>query len=350
MTARAQAEYIAGGYILLARRLLDSSVMIGPPILLKLWVWLLLKANHLPYKNIERGQVFTTIEEMREVCSYKIGYRAVRPSKDQIRSAYEALTKATMITTTKTTRGLIVTICNYECYQNPSNYETHNEKATKTLRSQSTPHTIYKNVKNDKNNNNKKGKKLFSEFVYLTDDEHKKLLEKFGGEETKNRIERLNNYIGSKGAKYKSHYHTILTWANRDKEKPLIAASLQKTIVPESSSLDLDKFLSEKLGKIATKDMIKVILREIPQELWWKVDNFLKKRYPGGGNGFAEAEREIIMETRENRERFVKLAQGIGNGNSPRNLIKPNIKETGNEMSVGLDTAQKAQDKVHLNC
>ncbi len=310
MTARAQIEHIAGGYILLARRLLDSNVMMGSPVVLKLWVWLLLKASHLPYKNIERGQVFTTIEEMREACAYKIGYRSVRPSKDQIRSAYEAFTKATMITTTKTTRGLIITLCNYDYYQNPSNYETHNEKTTKPLRSQSTPHTIYKNVKND-NNDNKKEKRLFSEFVYLTEDEHEKLLEKFGEEETKNRVERLNNYIGSKGAKYKSHYHTILTWANRDKEKPSVASS-HKAAAPVSPSLDIDKFCSEKLGMIATKDMIKAVLREIPQELWWKVDKFLQKRYPGGGNGFAEAECEAIVEVRENQEKFKKLAQAIG--------------------------------------
>lgn len=88
---------------------------------------------------------------MQDCCSYKVGYRLERPSIDQIRSAYEALTKATMITTAKTTRGLIITICNYDFYQNPTNYETHNENPTKTLRSQSTPHTIYKNVKNDKN-------------------------------------------------------------------------------------------------------------------------------------------------------------------------------------------------------
>jgi len=311
MMVHARSNYITGGYILLSRRLLDSGVMMGAPILLKLWVWLLLRANHSPYKNIERGQIFTTIEEMREACAYQIGYRLVKPSKDQIRSAYEALTKPNMITTTKTTRGLIITICNYDYYQNPKNYETHNEKATKTLRSQSTPHTIYKNVKNDNNDKKEKDKRLFLEFIYLTDDEHQKLLEKFGEPGTKDRIEKLNNYIGSKGNKYKSHYHTILTWSNRDKEKPLFVASSQKTTAPASPSLDLDKLCSEKLGKIATKDMIKIVLREIPQEVWWKVDKFLQKRYPGGGNGFADAEREVIVEARENRENFTKLVQGI---------------------------------------
>ncbi|MFA5350253.1 MAG: hypothetical protein WC357_02845 [Candidatus Omnitrophota bacterium] len=312
MTTHTQIEHITGGYILLARRLLDSNVMIGSPIVLKLWVWLLLKANHQTYKAIERGQVFTTIEEMRSACAYKVGYRLAEPSKDQIRSAYEALTKTAMITTTKTTRGLIITICNYDYYQNPKNYETHNEKATKTLRSQSAPHTIYKNVKNDNNDNNKKDKKLFLEFVYLSEEENKKLLDKFGEAETAVKIEKLNNYIGSKGARYRSHYHTILNWANRDKEKPLIVASTQKTATSDNPSLDLNKSLSEKLGRIATKDMIKSILREIPQELWWKVDNFLKKRYPGGGNGFAEAEREVIAEARQNREDFKKLTEGIG--------------------------------------
>lgn len=311
MTEHAQVDYIAGGYILLARRLLDSNVMMGAPILLKLWVWFLLKANHLPYKNIERGQVFTTIEEMQGVCAYKIGYRPVQPSKDQIRSAYEALTKTSMITTTKTTRGLIITICNYDYYQNPKNYETHNEKATKTLRSQSTPHTIYKNVKNDNNDKKDKDKRLFLEFVYLTNDEYQKLLDKFGEPGTKDRIEKLNNYIGSKGNKYKSHYHTILTWANRDKEKSSVAALPQKAAAPANLSFDLDKLCSEKLGKIATKDMIKAVLREISQEVWWKVDKFLQKRYSGGGNGFAEAEREVIVEARENREKFTKLVKGI---------------------------------------
>jgi hypothetical protein len=32
----------------------------------------------------------------------------------------------------------------------------------------------------------------------------------------KEKIERLNNYIGSSGKKYKSHYHTILNWSRND--------------------------------------------------------------------------------------------------------------------------------------
>ena len=58
----------------------------------------------------------------------------------------------------------------------------------------------------------KEKKNIYLDFVSLTDQEHKKLIDKFGEPGTQTRIEKLNNYIGSKGIKYKSHYHTILNW------------------------------------------------------------------------------------------------------------------------------------------
>jgi hypothetical protein len=57
---------------------------------------------------------------------------------------------------------------------------------------------------------------LHLEFVKLKPEEHEKLKQRYGEDMTKTMIERLNNYIGSKGVKYKSHYHTILNWANKD--------------------------------------------------------------------------------------------------------------------------------------
>ena len=58
-------------------------------------------------------------------------------------------------------------------------------------------------------------KERFLDFVLLTKEEHQKLLQKFGGA-AEGKIERLNNYIGSTGKKYKSHYHTILNWSAKD--------------------------------------------------------------------------------------------------------------------------------------
>jgi hypothetical protein len=63
---------------------------------------------------------------------------------------------------------------------------------------------------------------------------------------------------------------------------------------------DIDeKIINSRLGKIATKDMIKAFLKEVPRDQWWKVSRFLIKRYPDGGDrAFAEAEREVVKEKR----------------------------------------------------
>jgi len=66
----------------------------------------------------------------------------------------------------------------------------------------------------------KTNKVKFLDFVLLKDEELKKLIDKLGEKNTQIWIERLNNYIGSKGKKYHSHYHTILTWHNRNPLPP----------------------------------------------------------------------------------------------------------------------------------
>jgi len=55
--------------------------------------------------------------------------------------------------------------------------------------------------------------------VLLTEEEHQKLIEKLGKDKTEDMIERLDLYIGSKGAKYKNHYKTILNWIRMDKKQ-----------------------------------------------------------------------------------------------------------------------------------
>ena len=64
-----------------------------------------------------------------------------------------------------------------------------------------------------------KNKILFMDFVYLSKEEHKKLIKNLGANKTNTMIHRLNDYIGSKGNKYKSHYYTILNWVRMEIEK-----------------------------------------------------------------------------------------------------------------------------------
>lgn len=73
-------------------------------------------------------------------------------------------------------------------------------------------------------------KKPFGEtgMVLLTSEEHEKLLVKLGERKTAEYITRLENYIGSKGKKYKSHYHTILSWTTNEKGSEIQVKSPDK--------------------------------------------------------------------------------------------------------------------------
>ena len=118
---------IEGGYILEARKQLESSIMDRPPLDAKLWSWMKLKAYHKDHNGLERGQFFTTIAQMRDAMSWHVGYRKVTPTIKEIRRAYERFTKDSMIGTAKATHGMVITILNYDYYQNKKNYEGHDE-------------------------------------------------------------------------------------------------------------------------------------------------------------------------------------------------------------------------------
>jgi len=62
----------------------------------------------------------------------------------------------------------------------------------------------------------KVSKDKYKDHVFLLKDEFDKLIKEFGKDKTNQYIENLNNYIGSKGKKYKSHYFTILNWSRKD--------------------------------------------------------------------------------------------------------------------------------------
>jgi len=112
---------IRGGYILFARRFIE--LLADMPLLDRtLWVWLYCKANHKDYAGLARGELVTTIDEMRDAMSYRSGYRMIKPSIMDVRRALGRYCGSNMVVTRKTTRGLVITICDFDLYQNPANY------------------------------------------------------------------------------------------------------------------------------------------------------------------------------------------------------------------------------------
>lgn len=101
-----------------------------------------------------------------------------------------------------------------------------------------------------------KEKSTYAEFIKLTPEEHQKLLDKYGEYHTKLMIEKLANYIGSTGKRYKSHYRTILNWvADEILEKYPIGAGQRE--FKDDRSPD-DKLVDQKEIKEFNKQIKKI--------------------------------------------------------------------------------------------
>lgn len=139
-------EKIPGGYYLKARKTQESWIAHAPPHVREIWDWLLLNANWKDDSGLGKGKVLTSYKEIREGLHWMVGYRKEMYKNWQCEIAMKLLTKATMVATTKTARGLIVTILNYKKYQDPKNYENHSEMYTKATRKPQGSRTILKEV------------------------------------------------------------------------------------------------------------------------------------------------------------------------------------------------------------
>lgn len=203
------------GYILIARKILDSGIFSKPPLYFKLWLWILMQARFKDHGNLKRGQFFTTIEDMREAMSYKIGYRKIVPSRKEIRGAYESLTKGHMIGTTKGTRGMVITILNYDKYQNIKNYEGHDEGHTEGQ----VEGTLKKKERERKKKEGRKRIATPPPTDFEISDNLKAWCKKenFTGDLTKT-IETCFDHFRSKGEKRADWEATIRTWIRNKME------------------------------------------------------------------------------------------------------------------------------------
>lgn len=161
---------IPNGYVLLPR--VEHPIDNMPSLYRDVWIYILKKARHKEdkVKGFKRGECLISIPELQDELTHYVGYKKVSPTKHQIdnvirwlrkTNTYDALydngydTNTKMITTTRTTRGMIVKVGGYAVFQDPKNYEYDsgydNVNDTNTKRVRQQPDTIHKNVKNEKN-------------------------------------------------------------------------------------------------------------------------------------------------------------------------------------------------------
>jgi hypothetical protein len=128
------SEPIRGGYYLKARCIEGSKIAHAPPHARELFDYFLRKAFWRDGDQLRRGQLLTSYKAIQDDLRWYVGNRPERYKRHHIETAVKLLTKAEAITTAKTTRGMIVTVCNYDLYQAWDSYENHSEPDLKPTR------------------------------------------------------------------------------------------------------------------------------------------------------------------------------------------------------------------------
>jgi hypothetical protein len=154
---------IKGGYILQPRIIDQSGIMDMPPVTRELWSYLLRKVRWKPHNGLRRGQEYFRLNEVQEDLCWYAGFRKITYSKPQLTKSLRRLREGNMIETMKATQGILITICNYEFYQDKKNYEGNDEKLTKEPRRKRKGSNIFKEGEEGKKENiGDKPKKRFT--------------------------------------------------------------------------------------------------------------------------------------------------------------------------------------------
>ncbi len=156
-------EPIRGGYYLKARCIQNADIAKAPPHVREIWDWILKECNHKDTPVCKRGQCVRSYSDIIEGLAWYVGYRKMVYKKHHCEKAMKYLKKATMVTTTKTTRGIIITVLNYKRYQDPASYESYTKATTKATMKLQPVATINKNDKNENNEKNEIKKNIYAE-------------------------------------------------------------------------------------------------------------------------------------------------------------------------------------------
>ena len=162
------------------------------------WLDLLFRANWKDnkaiygsqVKTIPRGSFFASQRELAQAWGW---------SRAGVRRFIELLRFDGMIITDIAPKAAQITIVNYEQYQ--------------IIAPQNEPKAAQSRPNRGPKSN--KGKIKFKEYVYLTEEEHKRMVDEFGKEIVNQMIELLDNYIGAmprKRNKYTDHNRVLRGW------------------------------------------------------------------------------------------------------------------------------------------
>jgi len=115
---------IDGGAVWWARQTIESDIFSSKPdVWFKIWFYLVVSAKWRDDKGLKRGQCFMKYAWITENTG---------ANRNEIDHCIRWLKRAKQIATLKATRGFVLTICNYEKFQDTNNYKSDTKSDTKS--------------------------------------------------------------------------------------------------------------------------------------------------------------------------------------------------------------------------
>lgn len=149
-----------GGAFFLARKLFESELWLDKPASWKvIWIYIIGNVNHASNSRFNRGEAhFNFTREKHDI--------GIDITPDMIKKCLAWLRGSGMISTTRSTRGMIVKVLKYDEYQDLKNYNRSTTRSTSKARDKhERSTTINKNDKNDKNVKNNTYVHELEEFI-----------------------------------------------------------------------------------------------------------------------------------------------------------------------------------------
>lgn len=139
-------DYIRGGTFQIARQIFESDLWNNKPATWKvIWIYILGNVSHKKTNKFERGEGFFNFSKSLRLIGNDI-------TEDMVKKFCAYARKSEMMSTLRSTRGMLIKVLNYDKYQTLGNYirTSISTREAREKHERSTP--IYKNDKNDKNN------------------------------------------------------------------------------------------------------------------------------------------------------------------------------------------------------
>ena len=250
---------IPNGFVVMSRDLADhSELRFMNPRVRDLFWWLFRNANRRDNYVCKRGQLVRRYDDIIQSLSWRVGYRQEKYTKHQMKDLMKQLRTAQRITTRKTTRGVVITICDYDKYTDIKSYKLPHKTPVELPHeppneAYQPPTTINKNV--NKNNN-----VIVTENVTVTESSGKK-------------IDLVRNYLKNafmkrfKRLPYPVLRNERMMW-DRHREYDNMIDKVLKMV-----GLDVEIFISdfERVGKDKQiKDLSYFIYRKDGKETRWE--------------------------------------------------------------------------------